>query len=183
LKNALPANSPVLAAQTVTANIRDKVLEIIKAVCALIKKSNLKLQDKLELELSHHYGIDNFYRHGCTIITCVNREYCKKIILLLPGQTNPDHSHKVKEETFHVLYGELTLSLDDDENTYNAGDIIVVERNKKHRFASETGAVLEEISTTHIKDDSYYEDDNIAEASERKTYMTFHADWLSKTIQ
>lgn len=174
--------APVMIDDIETKNIREKVLEIIKAVCELIKKSNLRLQDKLELELSHHYGIDKFHECGCTIITCVNREYCKKIILLLPGQANPMHAHKLKEETFHVLYGNLSLILDGVERNYAEGDIIVVERDKKHSFASSSGAVLEEISTTHYKNDSFYDDDKIAETSQRKTYMTFHADWLKKNI-
>ncbi len=182
LKSGAAERAPLMFDNVEVKNIREKVLEIIKAVCCLIKRSNLVLQDKLELELSHHYGIDNFYTCGCTIITCVNREYCKKIILLLPGQSNPTHAHKVKEETFHVLYGELSLILDGVDKTYTVGDIIVVERNKKHSFASKTGAVLEEISTTHVKADSYYDDDKIAETAQRKTYMTFHADWLKKTI-
>lgn len=182
LKNDIAANAPVMFDNVTVKNIREKVLEIIKAVCEMIKKSNLRLQDKLELELSHHYGIDNFYTCGCTIITCVNREYCKKIILLLPGQANPTHAHKLKEETFHVLYGNLSLILDGVERNYSEGEIIVVERDKKHSFASKTGAVLEEISTTHYKNDSFYDDDKIAETSQRKTYMTFHADWLKKTI-
>lgn len=182
LKNDITANAPVMFDNVTVKNIREKVLEIIKAVCEMIKKSNLRLQDKLELELSHHYGIDNFYTCGCTIITCVNREYCKKIILLLPGQANPTHAHKLKEETFHVLYGSLSLILDGVERNYSEGEIIVVERDKKHSFASKTGAVLEEISTTHYKNDSFYDDDKIAETSQRKTYMTFHADWLKKTI-
>jgi uncharacterized cupin superfamily protein len=132
----------------------------------------------MNLELSHHYGIDEFKRCGCAIITCVNREYCKKIIALLPGQYNPTHTHKQKEETFHVLFGELQLELDGVKKTFQAGDLIVVERGVAHSFGSETGAVMEEISTTHFKNDSFYDDPAIKSAEERKTYMTFYAEWL-----
>ncbi len=182
LKQTIRAGEPIMTGQVTVTNIRQQVLDIIKAVCGLIKQSGIKLQDKLELELSHHYGIDKFQTCGCAIINCVNREYCKKIILLLPGQTNPTHSHKLKEETFHVLYGDLNLTLDGVERTYSAGDLIVVERNKKHSFSSNNGSVLEEISTTHHRADSYYDDENIAETAQRKTYMTFYADWLTKDI-
>ena len=61
-------------------------------------------------ELSHHFGIDRFEEEGATIISVVNREYCKKLIVLLPGQDHPMHSHQKKEETFHVLYGSRTLT-------------------------------------------------------------------------
>ncbi|MDD5599008.1 MAG: N-acetylneuraminate synthase family protein [Victivallaceae bacterium] len=173
---------PLLSEQLSMVNNRRKVLEIIKSVCSLLKASGIYLPDKLELEISHHYGIDNFSRHGCCIISCVNREYCKKIILLLPGQENPCHTHKIKEETFHILYGSMNINIDGEDKEYSAGDIVTVERNKKHSFSSKTGAVMEEISTTHYKNDSYYEDETIVETADRKTYMTFRSDWLSKGI-
>ena len=50
-----------------------------------------------------HAGIyypENFLKTGATIINCINREYCKKILVLLPGQSHPAHFHKKKEETF-----------------------------------------------------------------------------------
>ena len=50
-------------------------------------------------------------------------------------------------------------------------------------FGSATGAVIEEISTTHYKSDSFYEDKNIAETSKRKTYMTFYRSWLAGEIE
>ena len=34
--------------------------------------------------------MDNFAKFGSTIITVVNREYCKRVIVLLPGQTHPE---------------------------------------------------------------------------------------------
>ena len=173
---------PLLFKDLLVKNRREKVLEIIKAECELIKKSGIYLPDKLELEISHHYGIDEFSKHGCCIINCVNREYCKKIILLLPGQKNPCHTHKLKEETFHILHGNINIDIDGEEKVYEAGGIVTVERNKKHSFSSDTGAVMEEISTTHYKNDSYYEDEGIAETADRKTYMTFRTDWLNKEI-
>jgi len=161
---------------------RAKVREIIGKLCRLIKDSGIQLQDKLDLELSHHYGLEKFYEVGCSIITCVNREYCKKILLQLPGQYNPVHTHHKKEETFHVLYGTLEITLAGEKKVYQAGDIIVVERGKPHDFGTATGAVMEEISTTHFKNDSFYDDKNIAETAMRKTYMTFYRSWLNGEI-
>ena len=54
-------------------------------------------------------------RYGATIINCINREYCKKIIIMLPGQENPAHSHLKKEETFQVLHGVLTINIAGEE--------------------------------------------------------------------
>ncbi|MBE6384169.1 MAG: cupin domain-containing protein [Lentisphaerae bacterium] len=182
----LPANAPVMFDNTQIINRRSAVLSIIRELGALLASSGVPLMNRMNLELSHHYGIDKFKHSGCAIITCINREYCKKIIALLPGQNNPTHTHKQKEETFHVLYGDMTLELNGVKKTFHPGDLIVVERGVAHSFGSDTGAVMEEISTTHFPNDSFYDDPAIQSAEQRKTYMTFYADWLKdggKTIR
>jgi hypothetical protein len=52
--------------------------------------------------------------------------------------------------------------------------MILVERNMSHSFSTVNGAVFEEISTTHYKNDSFYDDQIIMENKERKTevYLT-----------
>ena len=178
----IPANAALTGDNVEMHDNRAKVREIVGELCRLIRDSGIKLQDKLDLELSHHYGLERFHEVGCSIITCVNREYCKKIIMLLPGQFNPTHTHRQKEETFHILYGELEITLDGVKKICRAGDIVTVERGIAHSFGSSTGAVMEEISTTHFRNDSFYDDPNIAEAAKRKTYMTFRGSWLSGEI-
>ncbi|MBF0463546.1 MAG: N-acetylneuraminate synthase family protein [Nitrospirae bacterium] len=179
IKN-IKAGEPVTLPDVSTKNFRADVLAIINKLKPLLTESKIALSDKLEMELSHHYGIERFSEWGAAIINCINREYCKKIIILLPGQKHPVHFHKKKEETFHVLYGSVTVNLGGIEKTYKCGDIVVVEREVKHNFSSEDGAIFEEISTTHYKDDSFYDDEKIAK--NRKTAMTFWADWLYKPI-
>lgn len=163
-------------------NLREKVLQIIKSMRQLLIDSRVTLPDKLNFELSHHYGIENFEKWGAAIISCINREYCKKLIIMLPGQSHPVHHHIKKEETFHVLYGDVTINLAEQEKECKAGDIIIVERGMKHSFSSKNGVIFEEVSTTHYKDDSYYEDEQILKNKNRKTEMTFWSDWLYKNI-
>jgi quercetin dioxygenase-like cupin family protein len=115
-------------------------------------------------------------------VNCINREYCKKIIILLAGQENPIHHHRRKEETFNVLSGEVEIDLQGNRKTYREGDFVVVERGVKHSFRSDTGAVFEEVSTTHYTNDSFYEDETIVANPNRKTQMTFWIDWLEKPI-
>ena len=43
----------------------------------------------------------------------------------------------------------------------------------KHEFSTKTGAVIEEISTTHYKVDSFYTDKNIQKNKSRKTVIKF----------
>ena len=82
-----------------------------------------------------------------------------------------DNYHNKKEETFLVVYGDLTLELDGEIKRYKKGDMVLVKRGQKHSFATQNGLIFEEISTTHYKDDSFYEDHSIMENKNRKTAM------------
>lgn len=175
-------NEPLMLNDLTIRNLRGKVLQIIKSMRQLLIDSRVTLPDKLNFELSHHYGIENFEKWGAAIISCINREYCKKLIVMLPGQKHPVHHHIKKEETFHVLYGDVTFDLNGNEKECKPGEIIVVERGMRHSFSSRDGVIFEEVSTTHYKDDSYYEDEQILRNKNRKTEMTFWSDWLYKNI-
>jgi sialic acid synthase SpsE/mannose-6-phosphate isomerase-like protein (cupin superfamily) len=175
-------NEPIMFAKVEAKNLRDKVLKIINSIKHILVESKISLPNRVEFELSHHYGIDNFEKFGAAIINCINREYCKKLIVMLPGQKHPSHYHRRKEETFHILYGDITLNLNGAENEYKPGEMIVIERGSKHGFGSKNGVVFEEISTTHFTDDSHYDDEKILKNKNRKTEMTFWADWLIKPI-
>lgn len=164
-------------------NLRENVLEIIKKLKDIIIKSNIVLPNKIELELSHHYGIEKYEEWGAAILNLINREYCKKLIILLPGQNHPIHHHRKKEETFQVLYGKMIVNLEGEEKILNTGDILTVERNVDHSFTSKDGAVFEEVSTTHFKSDSFYEDEDVNNFKYRKTQMTFWTDWLYENLK
>lgn len=144
---------------------------VIHDVKGMLYEANIYLGDEFEAELSHHYGMKHFRQFGAVIISIVNREYCKKLIAVLPGQKHPLHAHKVKEETFQLLYGDLEVEIDGKTIEMKPGDIQTVLRGEKHAFTSRTGAVFEEVSTTHVKNDSYYDDPKIAKLDlmERKT--------------
>ena len=165
-------NSPVLVSNTRAEDVREKVWSIVQEVKSLLGRANVVIPGEAELEISHHYGIDKFHDFGITMITVVNREYCKKLIVVLPGQKHPEQYHHVKEETFHVLYGDMDLALDGQTQECGPGDVITVEREVRHAFSSKNGTILEEISSTHFKDDSFYTDASIAENKERKTFVT-----------
>ena len=53
------------------------------------------------------------------------------------------------------------------------GDIQTVQRGVMQAFTSTHGAIFEEVSTTHVKNDSYYEDPKIRalDLSQRKTQL------------
>lgn len=169
-------NKPVVTKNLSINDIRAKVENIINTTKDLLIKSRLSLPNRLDLEISHHYGIDKFEEHGAVIINCFNREYCKKIIVLFPGQNHPSHYHVKKEETFHIVYGKMILDLNGEKKEFREGDFVLVQRNDKHSFGSETGCVFEEISTTHYKGDSFYDDQTILKNDKRKTELTYWFD-------
>ncbi len=149
------------------------IRNIIHEAKGMLYEAGIVLGNSVEVELSHHYGINHIRQTGAIIINVINREYCKKIIVILPGQFHPNHMHKKKEETFQLLYGELNLKVGNESKLLIPGDIQTIEREVCHSFFSEKGAIFEEISTTHIKDDSYYEDAKInkMDVIERKTII------------
>lgn len=137
------------------------VYQSIHEIKGLLNAARIVVGMDFEMELSHHYGLDRFREIGTTIIDCINREYCKKILVMLPGQQHPVHHHKRKEETFQVLYGELWMEMEGRRRLLYPGDTVTVQRGVKHRFWSEDGCVFEEISSTHYNNDSIYNDSTI----------------------
>jgi sialic acid synthase SpsE/D-lyxose ketol-isomerase len=171
----IPKNAPVLTSNTDKKEVREQIYDIIGQVRRLISKSGVVVPPKVDVEVSHHYGIDRFSEFGLTIFTIVNREYCKKLLILLPGQQHPEQYHKQKEETFHVLYGDVWINLNGKVRQCELGEVVTVDRGVKHSFGTNTGAVIEEISSTHYVDDSCYTDQAIMQNEYRKTLLTY---WL-----
>lgn len=143
----------------------------IHEIRAMLNKAKVKLGPEFEIEISHHYGLNKFRETGAFIITCINREYCKKLLVVLPNQSHPNHYHKLKEETFQVLSGTLDIVVDGHEKKLYPGDCCLVQPGVFHSFSSNDGCIVEEVSTTHFKEDSYYQDNyiNTLETNERKT--------------
>lgn len=148
-----------------------KVREIVHEAKGMIKEAGIVLGSDFKIELSHHYGLEQFRKTGTIILDIVNREYCKKILIMLPGQSHPLHRHTRKEETFHILSGQMDAVIDDQKKTLKPGDKLLVERSAWHSFFSKEGAIFEEISTTHYRNDSEYFDAEIdvLDPMERKT--------------
>ncbi len=152
---------------------RERVYNVVQRVKRMLVDGNVVVPGMATLEISHHYGLERFEEYGCTIINVINREYCKKLILLFPGQKHPEQYHKLKEETFVVLHGDVQLTLDDTLKRCKRGDIVTVNRGVRHPFTSTGGAIIEEISSTHLKDDSYYTDEEILKNGNRKTVLSY----------
>lgn len=167
------AHSPVLKNNVSTDNQRGKAWDIVQDVKAFLDESKITYPSSADLEISHHYGIDRFYETGISMITVINREYCKKLIIVLPGQRHPEQYHKQKEETFMILHGKVNLFIDGIKSVLSEGDTFTIFPSYKHSFSSEDGCVIEEVSSTHFPDDSFYTDETINKNPNRKTIISY----------
>jgi N-acetylneuraminate synthase len=149
------------------------IYQTIHEVKGMLNTARIAIGSEFDVELSHHYGIERFREVGVTIIDCINRDYCKKILIQLPGQIHPLHHHRKKEETFQVLAGRLEVEVEGRRRTLHPGDTLLVQRGVRHRFWTDEGAIVEEVSTTHFDDDSMYEDPAITviRREDRKTKL------------
>lgn len=154
----LAKDAPVMAEDVIIQNTSEQVKDIVRKIMGLLEEGNVVVPADSSCEISHHYGLNEFSQTGVAMIECINREYCKKILVMLPGQSHPRHYHKKKEETFLVLFGELEIECDGVKEVIRKGETKTVERNVMHGFSSATGCVFEEISTTHYLNDSFYEE-------------------------
>jgi N-acetylneuraminate synthase len=138
-----------------------------------IYEAGIVLGNDYTIEVSHHFGMEQFRQTGCIIVNLVNREYCEKLLIVLPSQSHPMHAHKKKEETFRLLWGDLEIDLNGNLIAMEAGDNILIERGAMHGFSSVGGAIVQEVSTTHIVGDSYYKDPRVRKLDpmQRKTIL------------
>jgi sialic acid synthase SpsE/mannose-6-phosphate isomerase-like protein (cupin superfamily) len=159
-----------------TNDLHYEIEKIIYQVRGVLSLSRTAINPDATMELSHHYGMDRYREFGVFLVTCINREYAKKIGVLLPRQKHPYHFHKFKEETFQLLWGDLRVEVEGITRQLSPGETITVFRGEWHKFQSANGAVFEEVSSTHTIGDSYYEDETISnqKISSRKTEIT---DW------
>ena len=169
--NSIKKNEPLDLDNLEIVDTKKTLENIRELISDLLRESNIYyLKDNI-LEISHHFGLENFEKFGSTLITLINKEYCKKLIVMLPNQINPEHFHKKKDESFLVISGQLEVNLDNTKHTLSPGEILHIPIGSVHSFSSKDGAVFEEISTTHYKEDSFYIDEEINQNLDRKSYI------------
>ncbi len=138
------------------------------------------------------FGLGDFEKTGLALLTYVNTaRCCAKELVLLPGQTCPEHRHPAfgeyigKEETFRVRAGAVYLYVDGEAAPRPAcappdGDYTVFHEialrpgaqytlapDTKHWFqAGPDGAVVSEFSTPSFDDMDIFTDARIRRAPE-----------------
>ena len=170
-KKNLKKDSPLKINDVRIVDNYSPIRKIRDEVKALLEMTNVILPRNVRLEVSHHYGIEKFYHYGITMINIINHSYCKKLIIVLPGQKHPAQFHKVKEESFFILHGSINLTLDKKKYIMKPGDLKTIKKKMVHEFYSKNGAVIEELSTEHVKSDSFYLDKKIDNNKYRKSFI------------
>ncbi len=180
-KEGLAADKEYKAREAVAAAVRpekltkrDVIYHTIHAVKGMLNDARIPIGHDFAVELSHHYGLENFHEFGCVLVECITREqYSKKLIIVLPGQKNPEHYHQKKDETFQILQGTLIAWIDGKKKVLNPGDTLWVPRGILHGFGTETGVIFEEVGGAASGSDSYYVDRRISKMprEDRKTRL------------
>ncbi len=178
-KNDLKKGQRLLDNMVLRSNTKkSKLINYVHKIRGILNENGENISKDTELEISHHYGIDQLEQIGCCLVNIVNRSYCKKLIIMTEGQKHPTQFHNVKEELFRVLYGKVELVRNGEISILNIGDEALVRSDIKHSFSALTDCIIEEISTTSLGEDSFYIDEKINKISreERKTFMKLHLD-------
>lgn len=151
-------------------------------------------QEQKDIEIAD-LGLGEFEQTGLALVVYINTERCcAKELILLPGQTCPQHFHPPvngqpgKEETFRCRMGEVYLYVTGEptpnpkakppkgrEHTYNVWHEIVLRPGEQYTIMPETwhwfqggpeGAVVSEFSTRSTDENDLFIDQQIRRAPE-----------------
>lgn len=143
------------------SKISDKRFYISNLIKTKIYRSNIVIPRTSKVEISHHYGISNFFKTGAVLFHIINKEYSKILVMMFQGQKYPDHYHQKKTETYLILEGDLEIKIKNKKINLYKGDVYTIKRDTIHSFRTKKGVIFEEIATRYIKGDSKYVDKNI----------------------
>jgi D-lyxose ketol-isomerase len=125
--------------------------------------------ERASLEVTD-FGLGLLDEVGLQLVVYVNTErVCAKELVLLPGQTCPEHRHPPvdgspgKEETFRCRTGSVTLSVDGrGEVLLRPGEQFTIPPDTLHWFrAGDEGAIVSEFSTRSRDDTEVFTDPRI----------------------
>jgi D-lyxose ketol-isomerase len=142
--------------------MRQVEIERAKAeALSMLKAAGIILAQDETIEITD-FGKNDYARLGLGLVIRLNEpEYASKWLTVLPGQTCPNHYHKLIKETFIIIKGDVSLVMNDQKVEMGPGDKVTMPVGTWHLFSSKKGAVIEEITTRQVADDSYFEDSSI----------------------
>ena len=73
-----------------------------------------------------------------------------------PGKQVPEHAHEHTEQVMAIVDGEGTVKTEDEERNVRAGDVVVINRGRRHSLFSATGVTFFEalapVPLDHVPD-------------------------------
>ena len=115
--------------------------------------------------LTPHFGLHDFYHIGEIEYWIVNdrvNHYCGKFLFLFEDQRCPLHHHKIKDETFLIVKGDVAMQADDKEFVMHTGDTFKMRPGVEHTFTAVGGpALVLEVSLPSIEFDNVFADPHI----------------------
>ena len=98
---------------------------------------------------------------GNEIVFANTDEYCGKLLNFRAGSKGSMHFHILKDETWYVAAGSLTLTWIDTDTgishseILSSGDVVRNKRGQPHQVEAIEDSVIFEVSTPHHDSDSY----------------------------
>jgi quercetin dioxygenase-like cupin family protein len=72
------------------------------------------------------------------------------------GKQVPEHAHEHTEQVMAIVDGEVTVRTEDEERNVKAGDVVVINRGRRHSLFSATGVTFFEalapVPLDHVPD-------------------------------
>ena len=105
----LKVNDPIFPENIkITKKIKNIVLKkSIHQYKAMLNKASIALNSEFGIEFSHHYGVDNFAETGALLIDCINRDYCKKLVLVFTWSKTSITLSQEKRRNFSSFNGSI----------------------------------------------------------------------------
>lgn len=115
--------------------------------------------------LTPHFGVHDFYNVGEIEYWVVNdrvNNYCGKFLFMFEDQRCPLHHHNMKDETFFIVRGDVSMTAGDKTWVMRPGDTFKMAPGVDHTFAAVGGpALVLEVSLPSIEHDNVFADPRI----------------------
>lgn len=115
--------------------------------------------------LALDFGLRAFRRTGeieYWIVNDTEHGYCGKLLFLFDGQGCPRHRHRMKDETFFVVRGQVRMEMEGREMTLAPGDTLRMPPGTAHSFRADGGpALILEVSLPSVPGDNRFDDTRI----------------------
>lgn len=147
----------VLTAAVLSENDFKKSTELAnKAANIVVNEPGVTTISREKLERNSLDGIKVVHKDWGEEHWIVNNEkYCGKKMLIKQGFYSSYHKHKIKEETFYILDGELEVIHEGKYLKLGKGETLHLKPEGYHSFRAIQNTIFFEFATQHLDEDNY----------------------------